>query len=114
MALHKLAICCEKLGLRDEALASLDKAEAEENTHMPAGLAGEMLSLVRRRLENPDYLRDADYGAALLSCFERCRRELPIGYAGFHLPWLLEWYTANRQYKLAYELMNEFPIKLKI
>lgn len=114
MALHKLAICCEKLGLRDEALAALDKAEAEENTHMPAGLAGEMLSLVRRRLENPDYLRDADYGAALLSCFERCRRELPIGYAGFHLPWLLEWYTANRQYKLAYELMNEFPIKLKI
>ena len=79
MALHKLAICCEKLGLRDEALAALDKAEAEENTHMPAGLAGEMLSLVRRRLENPDYLRDADYGAALLSCFERCRRELPIG-----------------------------------
>ena len=114
MALHKLAICCEKLGLRDEALAALDKAEAEENTHMPAGLAGEMLSLVRRRLENPDYLRDAAYGAALLSCFERCRRELPIGYAGFHLPWLLEWYTANRQYKLAYELMNEFPIKLKI
>ena len=114
MALHKLAICCEKLGLRDEALAALDKAEAEEDTHMPAGLAEEMLSLVRRRLENPDYLRDADYGAALLSCFERCRRELPIGYAGFHLPWLLEWYTANRQYKLAYELMNEFPIKLKI
>lgn len=115
MALHKLAICCEKLGRRDEAFSALNRAaEAEENTHMPAGLAGEMLSLVRRRLENPDYLRDADYGAALLSCFERCRRELPIGYAGFHLPWLLEWYTANRQYKLAYELMNEFPIKLKI
>ena len=73
-----------------------------------------MLRLVRCRLENPDYLHDADYGAALLDCFERCRRELPIGYAGFHLPWLLEWYTANRQYKLAYELMNEFPIKLKI
>lgn len=114
MALHKLAICCEKLGRRDEAFSALNRAAAVEDTHMPAGLAEEMLSLVRRRLENPDYLRDADYGAALLSCFERCRRELPIGYAGFHLPWLLEWYTANRQYKLAYELMNEFPIKLKI
>ena len=65
MALHKLAYVGE-VGLRDEALAALDKAEAEENTHMPAGLAGEMLSLVRRRLESPDYLRDADYGAALL------------------------------------------------
>ncbi len=114
MALHKLAICCEKLGRRDEAFSALDRADAVEDTHMPAGLAEEMLSLVRRRLENPDYLRDADYGAALLDCFERCRRELPIGYAGFHLPWLLEWYTANRQYKLAYELMNEFSIKLKI
>lgn len=114
MALHKLAICCEKLGRRDEAFSALDRADAVENTHMPEGLAEEMLSLVRRRLENPDYLHDADYGAALLDCFERCRRELPIGYAGFHLPWLLEWYTANRQYKLAYELMNEFPIKLKI
>lgn len=114
MDLHKLAICCEKLGRRDEAFSALNRAAAVEDTHMPAGLAEEMLSLVRRRLENPDYLRDADYGAALLDCFERCRRELPIGYAGFHLPWLLEWYTANRQYKLAYELMNEFPIKLKI
>ena len=114
MALHKLAICCEKLGRRDEAFSALNRAAAVEDTHMPAGLAEEMLSLVRRRLENPDYLHDADYGAALLDCFERCRRELPIGYAGFHLPWLLEWYTANRQYKLAYELMNEFPIKLKI
>lgn len=114
MALHKLAICCEKLGRRDEAFSALNRAAAVKDTHMPAGLAEEMLSLVRRRLENPDYLRDADYGAALLDCFERCRRELPIGYAGFHLPWLLEWYTANRQYKLAYELMNEFPIKLKI
>ena len=114
MDLHKLAICCEKLGRREEALAALDAAEAAEETYIPAELAGAMLRLVRRRLENPDYLHDADYGAALLDCFERCRRELPIGYAGFHLPWLLEWYTANRQYKLAYELMNEFPIKLKI
>ena len=114
MDLHKLAICCEKLGRREEALAALDAAEAAEETYIPAELAGEMLRLVRCRLENPDYLHDADYGAALLDCFERCRRELPIGYAGFHLPWLLEWYTANRQYKLAYELMNEFSIKLKI
>lgn len=114
MDLHKLAICCEKLGRREEALAALDAAEAAEETYIPAELAGAMLRLVRCRLENPDYLHDADYGAALLDCFERCRRELPIGYAAFHLPWVLEWYAATRQYKLAYELMNEFPIKLKI
>lgn len=113
MALHKLAICCEKLGRRDEAFSALDRADAVEDTHLPEGLAEEMLALVRRRLEDPDYLHDADYGAALLDCFGRCRREMPIGYAAFHLPWVLEWYAATRQYKLAYELMNEFPIKLK-
>ena len=36
------------------------------------------------------------------------RRELPKGYAGFHLPWVEEWYIANRQYKQAYELCKEF------
>ena len=112
MSLHKLAICCEKLGRRDEAFAALDAARGME-THLPDGLGEEMLALVRRRLENPDYLHDAGYGAALIACFDRCRRELPIGYAAFHLPWILEWYTASRQYKLAYELANEFPIKLK-
>ena len=68
--------------------------------------------LVRRRLENPGYLRDPDYGAALMDVFNRCRRELPIGYAAFHLPRVLEWLTAGRQYKQAYELLRDFPIKL--
>ena len=38
--------------------------------------------------------------------------ELPIGYAAFHLPRVLEWLTAGRQYKQAYELLRDFPIKL--
>ena len=59
--------------------------------------------------EYPDYLRDADYGAALLDCVGRCRREMPIGYAAFHLPWVVEWYTAARQYKKVCELLKEFP-----
>ena len=54
----------------------------------------------------------SDYGAALMDVFNRCRRELPIGYAAFHLPRVLEWLTAGRQYKQAYELLRDFPIKL--
>ena len=47
-----------------------------------------------------------------MDVFNRCRRELPIGYAAFHLPRVLEWLTAGRQYKQAYELLRDFPIKL--
>ena len=53
-------------------------------------------------------------GELLLSCFAGCREQLPIGYAAFHLPWVLEWYTAARQYKQAYELMRSFPKALLI
>ena len=110
MELHKLAVCCEGLGRPREALDALDRAETAPEEYPDRALCMEICGLVRRRLENPGYLRDPDYGAALMDVFHRCRRELPIGYAGFHLPWVLEWLTAGRQYKLAYELVREFPL----
>ena len=112
MSLHKLAVCCEKLGRREEALAVLDRAEKLPSDYPPAVLAQRMCALVRFRLEHPDYLHCAQYGEALLALFADCRRQLPIGYASFHLPWALEWYTATRQYRLAYELSRDFPIKI--
>ena len=39
---------------------------------------------------------------------------LPIGYAVFHLPWVAEWYTAARQYRAAYELLRDFPVKVPL
>lgn len=113
--LHKLAVCCEGLGRRDEALAALDRvpgARREARTEVGGDLAGEFCDLVRFRLEHPDYLRCPEYGQALLAVFARCRAELPIGFAAFHLPWILEWYTANRQYRAAFELTRDFPLKL--
>ena len=110
MELHKLAVCCEGLGRTREALDALDRAETAPEEYPDRALCMKICGLVRRRLENPGYLRDPDYGAALMDVFHRCRRELPIGYAGFHLPWVLEWLTAGRQYKLAYELVREFPL----
>ena len=108
MALHKLAICCEKLGKREEALAALDRAETAVDC-LPPELGREICALVRYRLEHSDYLHDPAYGEKLLSCFEEMRRTLPSGYAGFHLPWVLEWYTENRLYKEAYQLLLDFP-----
>ena len=112
MSLHKLAICQEKRGERTAALETIRLAEtAPGDDAIDPALARLMCQVVRYRLEHPDYLHDPDYGATLLACFRRCRDELPIGYASFHLPWLMEWYTAARQYKQAYELLRSFPIK---
>mgnify|MGYP003296764873 CR=1 FL=1 len=57
--------------------------------------------------------RHNGYGKMLLDFFELCRKKMPIGYAKFHLPWVLEWCKANRQYKQAFELLNDFPENLK-
>lgn len=109
MELHKLALCCEKLGLTGEALEALDRAEGMD---WDLELGRQMCHLVRCRLEHPDYLHRPEYGAQLMQVFRDCQAQLPIGYAAFHLPWVLEWYTANRQYRSAYELLRDFPIKL--
>ena len=111
MELHKLAICCEKTGRREEALRVLELAEGMDTDEMERSLAMQLLRLVRYRLEHPDYLSREDYGALLLDSFARLRRELPSGYAIFHLPWVLEWYKAVRQYKKACELLEEFPVR---
>lgn len=112
MSLHKLAVCCEKLGRTEEALAALDRAKNMPSDYPPTELAQRICALVRFRLEHTDYLHCAAYGEMLLAVFAECRRSLPIGYASFHLPWVLEWYTATRQYRLAYELSRDFPIKI--
>lgn len=108
-SLHKLAICCEKLGKTEEALAAIEKEkEGKEEVPEYKSIADEACAIVRMRLENENYLSDEEYGARLLALFSRFRKEMPVGYARFHLPWVLEWYTANRRYKEAFELMKEF------
>ena len=111
MSLHKLAICCEKTGRREEALRALDRAAGMDSAEVEHDLAQQLLGLVRYRLEHPDYLSRDEYGSLLLDCFDRLQSELPFGYTAFHLPWVLEWYKATRQYKKACELLEKFPAK---
>lgn len=109
MDLHKLAICCEGLGRPQEALAALDRAEQAQCPCPDRDLAGLMCRVVRYRLEHPGYLKEEAYGELLLDCFSRLQQELPVGYAAFHLPWVMEWHTVRRQYKQALETLKEFP-----
>lgn len=109
MELHKLAVCCEGLDRRADALAVLDRAaQAPSPEHVPEDLEQAMLELVRFRLLHSDYLDRAEYGTLLLELFAQLRERMPLGYAMFHLDWVLEWYEHNRLYKQAYELTREF------
>lgn len=106
---HKMAVCYEKLGNRKEAQHCLTEAEQRSDEFFLPEIIKQMCAVIHFRLDHPDYLTNAQYGTQLLSLFSRLRAELPHGYAVFHLPWVLEWYQANRQYRNAYELLSTFP-----
>lgn len=109
MYFHKLAICCEQLGMPEQARAYLDRAQtAIPDQAVDRPLLDRMCGLVRYRLDHPGYLRDPAYGRALKRCIKELEEKLPMGFARFHLPWLEAWYTANRQYRQAYELRKRF------
>ena len=40
--------------------------------------------------------------------FEKMKARLPVGFAVFHVPYVLEWYTDRRQYKQAYEMVRKY------
>ena len=105
--LHKLAICHEQLGHREQALTAVQQAELLSSGEIER----QMLALVRYRLEHPGYLHDSAYGTQLLDCFQHLRDTYPMGFTRFHLPWVLAWYKANRQYRQACRLLEEFPAK---
>lgn len=108
-SLHKLAACCEKLGKKEEAFAAMEaEKSALAETEELKILADKACKLIKFRLENEDYLSSSEYGNMLLTFFDLCRKEMPIGYAKFHLPWVMEWYKANRRYKEACELLENF------
>lgn len=108
IVLHKLAVCCEKLGRRSEGLAALDRAEGLPD-HSAEGLESRMCWTVRLRLTDPEYLDSEAYGKALTETFDLCRRYAPVGFCLFHMPWMIEWYEHRRQYKQVAALMMEFP-----
>lgn len=109
MFLHKLAICCEKTGRRKEAFDAIEKARTAPCDYPENEISDMMLALVRYRLEHESYLNEPEYGEMLANCFNKLRKELPSGYASFHVPWMIEWLKANRKYKKALELLRDFP-----
>lgn len=112
MELHKLAVSCEKTGRPEEAEHALSDGR-KLPSYADSASAQKMYDLVERRLKNAQYLQDAEYGKALLDTFQYLEKHRPFGYASFHLPWVLEWYTSSRQYRAAFELLRSFPVNVK-
>lgn len=108
MNLHKLAICCEKLGLISEALEVLNRASALPDNSIDQ-MESEMCHLVYLRLMDPQYLDSEEYGYSLIKTFSLCQKNAPVGFCLFHMPWMIEWYEYHRQYKLAASLLQKFP-----
>lgn len=108
LSLHKLAICCEKLGLISEALDALRRASALPDDSAEQ-MESEMCRVVYLRLTQPRYLDSEQYGNSLKKTFSLCRKNAPVGFCLFHMPWMLEWYEHHRQYKIVASLLREFP-----
>lgn len=73
--LHKLAICHEQLGHREQALAAVQQAESLATGETER----QMLALVRYRLEHADYLHDSAYGRSAAGLLPAAARR--------HTPW---------------------------
>lgn len=107
---HKLAIACEKLGKPDEAFMAIEKGlKIKEANKKSNEIIDEMLHIIKFRLEHGDFVHNQSYGEQLLGLFDRIRKTFPAGFAIFHLPWVVQWYANNRQYKKIIELMGDFP-----
>ena len=111
---HKLAICYERLGQEKLARVALDRALEAPLGDLPCDppqareIFEQMCGLVRFRLDHKGYLQEPEYGKALHSCVRSMEQQFSIGFVRFHVPWLEEWYAANRQYRQAYELVRKF------
>ena len=106
---HKLAIALEKLGHKEEAAQAVKQGRAalEKEEYAPQA-AEKMLNVVEYRLQHPDCLHEGEYARLLTDCFGYLRENMPQGFTRFHLPYMLELLEAERHYKEAYRLLNEF------
>ncbi len=114
MAYHKMAVCYEQLSQNEKALAALEKAADPymDREGWDESLLEQVLGLIRFRINDPDHLHNPEYGACLMAVFEKLTElDCHIGFLRFHLPWVIQWLKANRQYQKIVFILETFPCR---
>lgn len=112
---HKMGICMEKLGKKEQAKNWIEKGlkqlELSTTTEKVYHLR---LRLVQFRLQNDKYLEDKQYQKLLTDCLEELEH-YPQGWKRFEIPWLIELLTHQRKYKEIAKILQEFSwVSVKI
>lgn len=110
--IHKQVICLEQLGRKEQALALLETYPQASYLGWDPKLIDQIFEVCRYRLCDPDWLKNPEYGQALCQLFDTlCSSDLHKGFAQFHLPWVIQYLKASRQYAAVVRLLETFPGK---
>lgn len=116
MTLIKRALCHEQLHQMEKARALLNLArtanESPTRHEWPAPIRDRIIRLLEMRLDLTDWLHDPEYGRTLEELFDQLQTSsIHKGFAQFYLPWMIQYYKANRQYAKLAALLENFPGK---
>ena len=112
MDLQKQVICLEWLGRKEEALLKMNLYKEANHAGWDPKLVDQIFELSRIRLCQSDWIHQEAYGKLLLDVYqELTRTHTHKGFAQFHLPWVIQYLKANRQYAKAAAILENFPGK---
>ncbi|MFI3200098.1 MAG: helix-turn-helix transcriptional regulator [Eubacteriales bacterium] len=104
----KLAFSYAIIGEREQAKMMIDKT----NVHNMTDYWLLTLDLIHYIIRTPNYLRMPDYSKLLEGCLEASKKEFAKSFSRFYVIYLFEAYKAQRQYKKATMLLEEYKFFL--
>lgn len=112
MDLHKQMICLEWLNRKEEALQKIGLYKQADYVGWNPKLIDQIFELSKIRLSQEDWVHQPAYGKLLLDVYqELAQTDTHKGFAQFHLPWVIQYLKANRQYAKAAAILENFPGK---
>ncbi len=114
MDIQKQVICLELMNRKEEALERMKQYKQADRVGWDPDFVERLFELIRIRLVEEDWIHNSHYGDLLLGIYEELLNTADShkGFAQFHLPWVIQYLKANRQYAKAASILENFPGKL--
>lgn len=114
MDIQKQVICLELMNRKEEALERMSQYKRADLVGWDPEFVERLFELIRLRLVEEDWLHNPHYGELLMGIYEELSNTADShkGFAQFHLPWVIQYLKANRQYAKAESILENFPGKL--